>query len=147
MRFTVWKETYEYRTKGLYIGPPLAKLKSDYPLADFENDMEIDGWVQGGLESQEDVLRRAHKVIERLKNQFCLTDKVALVSHGGFNNVLLMVLLRCVEPNGIRFSQANCCINALRISTDGVHIGAINKTDHLFLQSPQDEEQVSGVSA
>jgi broad specificity phosphatase PhoE len=147
IRFTVWKETYEYRTKGLYIGPSLAKLKSDYPLADFEPDMEIDGWVCGGVETPEDVIARAKRIVRRLYDEFSATDKVVLVSHGGFNSVLLGVLLGCVEPHQVKFGQANCCINALRITTDRVHVAALNRTDHLSMTDLARGQQGTGVPA
>lgn len=145
MRFTVWKETYEYRSKGLYVGPPLEQLKRAYPLADFEEDMEPEGWVCGGVETPADVTDRARRIAGRLYREFGPSDRVALVSHAGFNGVLLGVLLGLTDPHAVKFRQANCCINALRLTDERVEVGALNRTDHL--DSIGDEQQAAGTPA
>lgn len=131
MRFAVWKETYEYRSKGRYIGPSLAMLQTLYPLADFADDMEPDGWVCGGVETPADVVERAKTIAHRLRTEFGPEDRVAMVSHAGFNGVLLGVLLGVQNPHSVRFRQSNCCINQLRITDETILVEALNKTDHI----------------
>lgn len=85
LRFTVWKETYEYRNKGRYIGPPIDELKRLFPLAVFDTDMEPEGWICPGTETPGDVVARGQRVIGRLFLEHGEHDRVALVSHAGFN--------------------------------------------------------------
>src|SRR5690554_6101654 len=62
----VWKDVYEVRNKGLYIGPTLQQLKGMYPEAQFSNQFEADGWIYPGDETVDMSHRRAKQVYDRL---------------------------------------------------------------------------------
>jgi broad specificity phosphatase PhoE len=64
LRFAVWKETYEYRNKGRYVGPSVGELRRLFPSAEFGADMEPEGWVCPGTETPADVIARGQRGIE-----------------------------------------------------------------------------------
>lgn len=130
-RFAVWKYLYEHRQVGRYVGPSLAGLRRAYPLADFSDELEPDGWVCEGVEDWEQVRERGERIAVRFQREFLPEDVVAVVSHGGFNNVLLGALLGIPDPRAVRIAQGNACINHLSFEEDSIRVRCLNYTAHL----------------
>lgn len=131
----VWKDLVEHRSLARYIGPALDELSRRFPAARFGEDLEVDGWVYEGEETHEEAYERAQRVLARLQRDFPAESRVVVVAHGGFNKKLLMGLMKLPLDAQVHFSQANCCINRIRIEGDAVYIGAVNDTSHLVSES------------
>ncbi len=133
----VWKDLYEQRSLGRYIGPALDELRRKFPAARFGEDLEADGWVYEGDETHEQAYERAQKVLARLKRTFSDEGRVVVVAHGGFNKQLLKALLKLPSDAEVHFSQENCCLNHIRIEGDAVHVASVNDTSHLSRESTE----------
>lgn len=131
LRITVWKQTRECRALGTYIGPPMEELRSLFPHADFPDDMETDGWVYEGMESPEAGLQRAYEIAERLRSEFDDTARVAMIAHGGFNQMLLRAFLGMNDPRRVIFEQGNTGVNHLKVDGDQVRLAKVNDLSHL----------------
>lgn len=131
LRITVWKRTHECRGGGLHVGPSLKDLQEWFPRADFPDDLEPEGWIYDGPEPANVGLERAHHVVTRLKQEFNDDANIAVVSHGGFIQMMLRAFLGLPDPRGVRFGHDNASINHLKISEDRVTLVKVNDISHL----------------
>lgn len=110
----VWKNTFEVRNKGVYIGPTKEQLLVQFPEARFRDDFEEDGWYCSGDETEEDGNKRARKIYEELLEKY-KGKRVGLFAHGGFNRHLLLVALGLDHTSPMYFHHSNGCIYWLSI--------------------------------
>ena len=82
-----------------------------------------------GGESLADVGRRAEKVRSRLESSS--GDLVLVVAHGGFNRVLMSVLLDLPISSYNNFTQPNACISIFEAETSKWQARVIDSTCHL----------------
>jgi broad specificity phosphatase PhoE len=82
-----------------------------------------------GGESLGDVGRRAEKVRSRLESSS--GDLVLVVAHGGFNRVLMSVLLDLPPSSYSSFTQPNACISIFETETSKWQARVIDSTCHL----------------
>lgn len=117
MPIEIWKNTYEVRSKGLYVGPARQQLKAAYPEAVFPEEMEADGWIYPGDETAETGNRRAREVYAELVRRFS-GERVAVFAHGGFNRHLLLAALGLDSNSDVYFHQNNGCIYHLSVQAE-----------------------------
>lgn len=130
----VWKDLYEIRDLGRYVGPSVDELRRQFPVAEFGDELEADGWIYDGRETLEQAYKRGQRVLAKLKATFGPEDRVLIVAHAGFNKMLLMNLLNIPLNTDIYLNQANCCLNHLRIEGERIWVGSVNDTSHLRLE-------------
>lgn len=99
---------------GLHRGHSRAELQQRFSCAVFPPSITEDGWDHGG-DSYDGVFARAQQVASYLWEAFCPDDKVALVTHGGFANYLLHILLQIPSARPCWFELENCSITRLRL--------------------------------
>jgi broad specificity phosphatase PhoE len=54
-----------------------------------------------------------------------------MVSHAGFNSILLGMLSGVGDPHRVKFRQKNACVNHLRIAGGITYVNEINGSAHL----------------
>lgn len=138
LTISVWKRTHECRGGGLHIGPPLKDLRAWFPQASFPEDLEPEGWIYDGPEPADVGLERAYQIASRLRKEFSEGAKIAMVSHGGFIQMMMRAFLGLPDHRSARFGHHNASINHLKVSDDRVTFVRVNDTRHL------DEETMAG---
>jgi 2,3-bisphosphoglycerate-dependent phosphoglycerate mutase len=95
---------------------------------------EQDGWWNHRpFEPPEDRLPRARRFLaELLERHGDRDDRVAVVSHGGFYNLLVHAILNLPEDSGLWFLMNNTAVSYFRFSENNrVLVGFMNRTDFL----------------
>lgn len=98
-----------------YRGARRAAMQKHFPRALLPPSITDAGWEHPGDTGYEHVLLRASTVLEQLKRAFAATDRIALVTHGGFANALLHVLLQIAPTTPHWFELANGSISHVRL--------------------------------
>lgn len=137
----VWTEAREI-WQDAYQGVGHGNLTARFPTATFPPTMTEEGWSHSG--DTEDSLRaRCEHVANRLADQFADTDRVVFVTHGGFANLLLHVLLHIPTSQRLWFNMENGAISSLRFIPEcervswplypafEIEVHALNDTTHL----------------
>jgi broad specificity phosphatase PhoE len=128
---TVWKDICEYRTGSSYVGPKVIELIKEFPQAHFSDEIEPDGWIYKGNDNPYYASKRARNIIIKLKKNY-QNSKIAIFSHGTFNNYLIKALLDLPASNNSTIQQDNACINWFTLlENDSIKINKINETTHL----------------
>jgi len=112
LNFQVWTDVREGFSRS-HQGRSLSDLKKRFPKAVFPNDITESGW-QHGDDLYDDWQPRCQKVVHKLREDFTHDDHVALVTHGGFANYLLHMLLDLSFQAPLWFELGNCSISSLR---------------------------------
>ena len=126
---TVWRELMEVRRLGLYVGPSSLELLKTFPEAEFDPDINEDGWVCEGNETPRKAAMRAKRVLERLSPQYA-GQTVAVFAHGDFNHYLLCAALGITQYDMFRFRQSNGCVNIIDCTGEPVTVHVINDDMH-----------------
>lgn len=137
-----WEELHE--TGGIYLKDPetgerkglpgktRAYFKSTYPDFVLPETVGEEGWWNRAYEQEEEILLRARSVVEKLMQRHGNTDdRVALVSHGGFFNLVLAVLLDLDVDRRVWFSLNNAAITRIDFREDETFLVYMNRADFL----------------
>ena len=92
-----------------------AELQRRFPRAKLPLHMTDTGWEHGGDTSYDTFFARAGSVLHDIKQRFGPTDRVVLVTHGGFANYLLHALLQIMPTTPLWFELANGSLSCLRL--------------------------------
>jgi 2,3-bisphosphoglycerate-dependent phosphoglycerate mutase len=137
-----WKELHE--TGGIFLrgeesgewegqpGNPRSYFEQHFPDFVLPESVNEDGWWNRPFELHEEHLPRAKSVVETLlKKHGDTDDRVAIVSHGGFYNVLLAVLLGLEGKRKLWFSLNNTGVTRIDFRSDEISILYMNRLDFL----------------
>lgn len=106
-----WPELVEVNSRS-YTGLNRDSLIATFPSVSWA-DVPAQGWQYGG-ELYGGIFERCGIVLDRLSARFGDSARVALITHGGFANYLLNVILS-ISPSTPRwFELANCSLSAIR---------------------------------
>lgn len=83
-----------------------------------------------GGESYGDVLRRVRPAIEQLLSAHA-GQSIAVVAHNVVNRALLAHLMGLDLKRAPKISQANCCVNLIRVRADKTELITLNGVFHL----------------
>lgn len=101
----IWVQTHErggvivLQTSGVYHHPGMTRseIAQSFPTFDIPHQITDDGWWKHkrGLETQEEVARRAQSVAEELqmKASYATQARIALITHGTFLQHLIQTLI------------------------------------------------------
>lgn len=107
-------------------------LQTCYPGLILPPDVNPNGWWNRPYETYEEIMPRAHRVIQRLRDEHAGTDNhVAVVSHGGFFNFFICALLGIEESGDIWFLMNNAAITCIDFQSDRVRVVYTNRFDFL----------------
>jgi 2,3-bisphosphoglycerate-dependent phosphoglycerate mutase len=89
-------------------------------------------WYQRPYETIEQSVLRAQSIItDLLTRHGNSNDRVAIISHGGFYNSFLCVLLNLPIQNGLWFRMNNAAITRIDFQDDELRIAYSNRMDYL----------------
>ena len=132
----IWQDAYR--------GAGRNELMARFPTAVFPPDVADEGWEHRG-DTEDSLCARLERVAQRFATQFDATDRVAFVTHGGFANHLLRVLLHIPAHQRLWLHMENGAISVLRFISErerqswplypayAVEVRALNDTAHLLL--------------
>lgn len=136
-----WIDAHE--EGGIYLDDETTGLRQGYPgvtpgyLTEHFPDMVLPdaladtGWWNRPYEDQPDREARAHRFLAQLLRRHGNTDdRVAVISHGGFYNLLLQVLLGRAPDGQVWFSLNNAAITRIDFGADMVFT-YMNRSDYL----------------
>ncbi len=114
-------------------GMPRSYFENHFPGLILPEWLGEEGWYRAQqYEPHENRLSRAQFFLDELKQRHGGSqDRVAVVSHGGFFNLFMAVLLGLNTRNGYWFLMNNTAISRFDFHDDHVAVIYINRTDHL----------------
>ena len=140
-----WEDLHE--VGGIFVddentGEPVGlpgKTRSDFaarfPQLVLPAALREDGWWNRPHETHEQQVMRAYRFVRDLIERHGHTDnRVAVVSHGGFYNHVMAVLLDQHPNSGFWFNLNNTAITRLDFEEDGRALIYANHADHLPLE-------------
>ena len=138
----VWEDLHEVggvfvidEETGERIGQPgraRSELAARFPRAQLPSSLTEDGWWNRSHETVELQGQRAQRFVHDLMERHGGTDdRVAVVSHGGFYNLVLAVLLGIQADNGFWFNMNNTGVTRLNFVPEGIGLAYTNRLEHL----------------
>jgi 2,3-bisphosphoglycerate-dependent phosphoglycerate mutase len=127
--FVIDPETGERRGQP---GRSRSELAARFPTAQLPATLTDDGWWNRAPEAEELHSPRAQRfVFDLLERHGGGDDRVAVVSHGGFYNLLLAELLGIQIAGGFWFGLNNTGITRFNFDSEGVGLAYANRLEHL----------------
>lgn len=137
----VWIDACEI-WQDAYRGARRSELMARFPTAILPPDVTDGGWEHSG-DSEDSLRARSERVAQRLADQFDATDRVTFITHGGFANHLLHVLLHIPAHQHLWFHMENGAISILHFIPEherqswplypafAIEVRVLNDTTHL----------------
>ncbi len=120
---------------GERIGQPgktRSELAASFPQAQLPDTLTDRGWWNRSPESVEQQAQRARRfVTDLVERHGSGDDRVAVVSHGGFYNLVLAELQGTPADNGFWFNINNTGITRLNFVPEGIGLAYANRLEHL----------------
>jgi len=115
-----------------YPGMTRQEIAARFPHVVLPEDVRDDGWWRASREEWDAFLARAERVTAALRRQCSSTERIAVVTHGGFGAYLLRALCGVSHDAPIFFHHDNTGITRVRFRPDGrVSIRYQNRVEHL----------------
>jgi 2,3-bisphosphoglycerate-dependent phosphoglycerate mutase len=138
-----WKDLHEFG--GIFLedpdtgervglaGKPRSYFCEHYPALVLSTELTEDGWWNRPFEEWKERPERARRVVQELMARHGDTDdRVAMVSHGGFSNLLLRAILDLpFRERDYWFIMNNTGITRIDIEQDRTWVIYTNRTDFL----------------
>lgn len=122
----------EAGTKRGMEGPNRAHYEQQYPELALPDELRELGWYNRPHEPKEERPGRARRVWQELLARHGETDDViGLITHGGFYNHLLAILLEIPDKDKIWFTYNNCAISRVDVTPYGLALVYLNRFDFL----------------
>lgn len=118
-------------------GPNRAYFETHYPQLILPDSLGDEGWWQRPYEPSEQIMPRAKAFLTELQERHKPSDRVAIVTHGGFFTAILRTLLGFANfrtgegENHIWLHANNTSITRLNFEEDMVELVYLNRLDHL----------------
>lgn len=117
-------------------GKPRAYFEAHYPQLALPDSVGPEGWWNRPFEDHEERTLRAQRFLDELLARHGGTDdRVALISHGGFCNYLLTVILDCPRTKERRYKHwfilNNAAITRIDFQIDRTVLVYANRTDFM----------------
>jgi len=137
-----WEDVHEWG--GIYLhdeqtderiglpGRNRAYFEAHYPDLVLPDSLDEAGWWNRPFEEPELRLPRAKRVLHDLLERHGHTDdRVAVVSHGGFYNYLLVTILSLPGREGYWFVMNNAAISRIDFDDEDIRLMYLNRVDFL----------------
>ncbi len=113
-------------------GNDRAFFAARYPELILPSSLDGSGWWNRPFEELEQRPERARRVLYELLERHGQTDdRVAIISHGGFYNHFLAVLLELPQRDGYWFILNNVAITRIDFNEHGIDLAYMNRVDFL----------------
>jgi broad specificity phosphatase PhoE len=137
----IWLDIHEYggihsTVAGEEVGQPgktRAEILAEFPNYILPDGVTDKGWWFGGHEDWPLCHARAIRTARALKERAHLKEKIGLVAHGGFIDVLLKALLNQLPSINLFYHLYNTSITRLDLDPEGrfVEVIFLNRIHHL----------------
>jgi len=109
-----------------------ALFAEHFPLLRLPENFGEEGWWNRPFEELEErEVRAAVFLADLLEKHGGTEDRVAVISHGGFYNLLIDAILKWGSGQNLWFSMNNTAITRIDFSEDEIAVVYMNRTDHL----------------
>ncbi len=113
-------------------GPNRAYFEQHSPGLILPETLGDEGWWNRPFETKEERLPRAQRVVRDLLERHGGTDdRVAVISHGGFYNYVLMAVLNLPLREGFWFGLNNAAITRIDFVDGRADLMYLNRAEHL----------------
>ncbi|MDM8519386.1 histidine phosphatase family protein [Anaerolineales bacterium HSG6] len=137
----IWFDVHEYG--GVYLkeedeyvnypGKTRAEILAEFPTYILPDEVTDSGWWYGGREDWALCHGRAIRTARALYDRANSDERIAIVSHGGFIDVLLKALLHILPAPHVYFHLYNTSITRVAFAKTGRYVDMvyINRVNHL----------------
>ncbi len=109
-----------------------AHFQRHYPRLRLPDDLDNAGWWNRPFEEFDQRVERAGRFLDALLQRHGGTDdRVAVISHGGFYNLLVHGILRLPLSRSLWFVMNNTAITRIDFTEDEIGVVYMNRTAHL----------------
>ncbi len=109
-----------------------AELSARCPRLILSDSVDPSGWWNRPFETPEQWPIRARRfLLELIERHGRTTDRVAVISHGGFYNQMLTELLKMPYSDNLWFELNNTAVTRIDFHDEGVDLVYLNHVDHL----------------
>ena len=116
---------------GILSGMSRIEIQQKFPGFILDERITESGWWKKPKESAEESNARASKVAKQLLSHSRSNEQIILVTHSGFIDQLLKVLLKQPFTNEILYVTQNTSISRLDITKNQIKLCYLNKSEHL----------------
>lgn len=128
----VWLDRQDGHGRVGHGGLTRGEMETRFPGFEIPDAVTGDGWWNRTFELREQLVARAALVARDIRDMMPrVTDRMAMVSHGTFLNLLVQHLVFGNHVPGCRISSHNTAISRLDFEGDRVLIRYLNRVDHL----------------
>ncbi len=115
-----------------YPGLTRSEIAEQFPESVLPDEVAEQGWWRHTREEWNPFLERAARVAAQLRQQGTGSERIAIVTHGGFGAFLLRALVGVPVDANVFFHHDNTGVTRVRFRPDGrVSIRYQNRVDHL----------------
>ncbi|MCH7606693.1 MAG: histidine phosphatase family protein [Chloroflexi bacterium] len=115
-----------------YPGRTRSEILAEFPDYQLPPGISETGWWNRGHEDQASLANRATRVWDQLREMAAREDRVAMVTHGLFMDVLLKAIFGQLPGENIYYRHHNTAITRLSINAgERVEVRYVNRFDHL----------------
>lgn len=111
-----------------------SQIQEGFPDYELPSGVTEQGWWNPA-NGQEDIggcMARTIRVAKSLRRRAASNDRIALVTHGTFGDVLLKTLFNTLPNHDMRFAHYNTAISRVDFRADGITmLRYLNRVDHL----------------
>ena len=138
----VWVDIHEQGGLFLDQGEPEGKvgfpgrshheILEEFPNYILPDEINHKGWWEGAYEDMDSAYERAVRVAEELWKRSLNDERVTLVSHGDFTDMLLKALFKQLAGERLFYSHYNTAISRVNFLSDGtIRLSYLNRVEHL----------------
>ena len=128
----VWLDRQDGHGRRGHEGLTHSEMETRFPGFRIPDSVTDAGWWNGSFEPREQLIARAAHVAHVVRDMMAnATERIAMVSHGTFLNLLVQHLVFGSHMVGRRFSSHNTAISRLDFEGDRLMIRYLNRVDHL----------------
>ena len=128
----VWLDRQDGRGRVGHGGLTRTEMETQFPGFEIPDAVTGDGWWNGSFEPRARLLARAARVAREIRDMLPrMTERMAMVSHGTFLNLLIQHLVFGGHVPGCRLSSHNTSISRLDFDGGRRMVRYLNRVDHL----------------
>ena len=128
----VWLDRQDGHGRVGHGGLTRTEMEMQFPGFGIPDGVTDAGWWNGSFEPREELVARAARVADEIRDMLPhATERMAMVSHGTFLNLLVQHLVFGGHVPGCRFSSHNASISRLDFEGDRLMVRYLNRVDHL----------------
>ena len=128
----IWLDHQDGRGRVGHGGLTRSEMETQFAGFDIPDGVTDSGWWNRSFERREQLIARAARVAEDIQDMLPrANDRIAIVSHGTFLNMLIQHLVFGTHVPGRYFSNHNTGISRLDFNEDRLMVRYLNRVDHL----------------